>query len=356
MARVTIADIARRANVSTSAVSYALNDRPGVGEATRRDILAIAESMGWRPNRAARSLQAARANAVGLIFLRDKDSAEETSSFLLRFLDGVESELSEHDIVLVVHAVPDHAAEIDVYQRWYAESRVDGTILINPVVDDLRLPAVVKLGMPAVVVGDVRGHSPLPAVWTDDTEAATLAVEHLIGLGHRRIARVGGQVELLHTRIRKAAFSQALAAAGLGGDLNVDNATEEDAERVTRRLLARKSPPTAILYEGDTMAMRALVTLRELGVSVPKDLSVMVWDDSPLCRLAYPSLTALRRDAFRYGRLVAAHLVTRLSGQAVTDRRGTVAEIQVRDSTGPAPVTVRDRKSGRRKGAGAGIR
>jgi DNA-binding LacI/PurR family transcriptional regulator len=86
------------------------------------------------------------------------------------------------------------------------------------------------------------------------------------------------------------------------------------------------------------MAMRGLVTMRELGLSVPRDVSVMVWDDSPLCRLAYPPLTALRRDAFQYGRLVASHLLTRLSGQPVTDRRGTVAEIQVRDSTGPAPA------------------
>ena len=340
MARVTIADIARRANVSTSAVSYALNDRPGVGEVTRQQILDIARSMGWRPNRAARALQAARAHAVGLVFQRSANSAEEASTFLLRFLDGVENELSEHDIVLVVHAVHDLPAEIEVYERWYAENRVDGVVVINPVVDDPRLPALQQIGLPAVVVGDVRGHSPLPAVWTDDAEAATLAVEHLAALGHRRIARVGGGLELLHTRIRKAAFGKAIAAARLGGDLSVDNATEDDAERITKRLLARKNPPTAILYESDAMAMRGLVTLRELGLLVPRDLSVMVWDDSPMCRLAYPPLTALRRDAFAYGRLVAEHLLTRLSGEPVSDRRGTVAEIRVRKSTGPAPSTV----------------
>ena len=338
MTRVTIADIARQANVSTSAVSYALNGRPGVGEATRQEILTIARNMGWRPNQAARALQAARAHAAGLVFLRAKDTAEESSGFLLRFMDGIESELSEHDTVLVIHAVHEISAEIEVYERWYAEHRVDGVVVINPVVDDPRLPALLQVGLPAVVAGDIRGSSPLPAVWTDHAEAATLAVEYMVSLGHHRIARVGGALDYLHTRIRSDAFGKAIAAAGLPGDLCIDNATQHDAERITRRLLSRKRPPTAILYETDTMAMRGLTTLRELGISVPADLSVMVWEDSPMCRLAYPPLTALRRDAFNYGRLVAAHLLTRLSGQPVTDRRGTVAEIQVRESTGPAPT------------------
>lgn len=344
MPRVTIADIAKKAKVSTSAVSYALNDRPGVGEATRKKILRIARDMGWRPNSAARSLQAARAHAVGLVFQRSTDPAAESSGFMLRFLDGVQSRLSDHGVVLVLRTVHDRAAEIAVHEQWYAESRVDGIVLVNPTVDDPRLPALERLArreLPSVVVGDTRACSSLPAVWTDDAEAATLAVQHLAALGHKRIARVGGMTDLLHTRIRRDAFAAAMRAAGLGVDLSVDDATEDDADRVTRDLLGRRRPPTAILYEGDTMAMRALVTLRTLRIRVPADLSVLVWDDSPLCRLAYPPLSALRRDAFAYGQVVSDHLLALLAGKRVADRRGTVAEMVVRESTATAPAAKR---------------
>lgn len=345
MPRVTISDIAKKAKVSTSAVSYALNDRPGVGAATREQILSIAREMGWRPNSAARSLQAARAHAVGLVFQRGEDSSVESSSFMLRFLDGVQSQLSEHDVVLVLRTVHDLAAEITVHERWYAESRVDGIIVVNPVVDDPRLPLLEGLSLPTVVVGDTRDCSSLPAVWTDDAEAATLAVNHLVALGHKRIARVGGMIDLLHTRIRREAFAAAMAAAGLGDDLSVDNATELDAEQVTRELLGSRRPPTAILYEGDTMAMRALITLRKMRVRVPADLSVIAWDDSPLCRLAYPPLSALRRNAFTYGQLVSQHLLALFAGERVADRRGTIAEMVERSSTARAPAPARARVS-----------
>jgi DNA-binding LacI/PurR family transcriptional regulator len=343
--RVTIADIAKRAKVSTSAVSYALNDRPGVGAATRQQILAIAEEMGWRPNSAARSLQAARAHAVGLVFQRSEDTSVESSGFMLRFLDGVQSQLSERDMVLVLRTVHDLDAEMAVHERWFAESRVDGIIVVNPIVDDPRVPVLERMGLPAVVVGDTRSYSSLPAVWTDDADAARLAVEHLVGLGHKRIARVGGMIDLLHTRIRRDAFAAAMSAAGLADDLSVDNATERDADRVTRELLRARRPPTAILYEGDTMAMSALSTLRRMRIRVPADMSVIAWDDSPLCRLAYPPLSALRRDAFTYGQLVSEHLLALLAGRKVSDRRGTVAEMVERESTARAPVRSRTKVS-----------
>lgn len=345
MPRVTIADIAKRAKVSTSAVSYALNDRPGVGAATRAQIISIAQEMGWRPNSAARSLQAARAHAVGLVFQRGEDTSVESSSFMLRFLDGVQSQLSEHDMVLVLRTVHDLPAEISVHERWFAESRVDGIIVVNPIVEDPRMFLLERMGLPAVVVGDTRSCSTLPAVWTDDAEAASLAVEHLVSLGHKRIARVGGMIDLLHTRIRRDAFAAAMLKAGLDDDLSIDNATEHDADRVTRELLRARRPPTAILYEGDTMAMSALSTLRRMRIRVPADLSVIAWDDSPLCRLSYPPLSALRRDAFNYGQLVSEHLLALLAGQRVADRRGTVAEMVERSSTAQAPVRGRAKVS-----------
>lgn len=336
--RVTIADIAREAGVSTSAVSYALNGRPGVGDARRQQIQALVASMGWRPNSAARSLQAARAHAVGLIFRRSQDSFGESQNFLLRFLDGAGHELWAHDVVLVLHGVSDLDAEMAVYRRWWTERRVDGVMVVNPVVDDPRLPLLMRLPLPAVVVGDTRPDSALPAVWTDDSEAAVLAVEHLVSLGHRRIARIARIPDALHTRIRKDAFTAAVTRAGLTADLSIDIDSDSDDEQPTRelfRLLALGRPPTAIIYEDDTLALRAALALREMGLRIPTDLSVMTWDDSLLCRLADPPITALRRDAFGYGQQVSRHLLASLNGQQVGDLRGTVTEIVVRGSTAP---------------------
>ncbi|HEX4212111.1 MAG TPA: LacI family DNA-binding transcriptional regulator [Candidatus Dormibacteraeota bacterium] len=331
--RVTIADIAREAEVSTSAVSYALNGRRGVSPRTRERILVLAKDLGWRPHSAARALKAARADAVGLLLAGEEEAFGEEAFFLLRFLAGLEGALAGRGVALVLHTVPDRGAENAVYEQWYAERRVDGMIVLNPVVDDPRLHFLERLGLPAVVVGDTRDTSPLPAVWTDDREAAALAVDHLVALGHTRIARVGGIPELVHSGIRKRGFQEAMRQAGLSPELDID--TDYRIEPATLELLGLREPPTAIIYESEIMAMQGLSVVRDEGLDVPRDISVVAWDDSLYCRLVHPRLTALHRDIFNYGRLAAAHLLDVLDGSPARDLQGTVTELAVRDSTGP---------------------
>jgi DNA-binding LacI/PurR family transcriptional regulator len=331
--RVTIADIAREAEVSTSAVSYALNGRRGVSPRTRERILVLARDLGWRPHSAARALKAARAGAVGLLLAGQEEAFGEEAFFLLRFLAGLEGALAGRGVALVLHTVPDRSAENAVYEQWYAERRVDGMIVLNPVVDDPRLRFLEKLGLPAVVIGDTRDISPLPAVWTDDLESAALAVEHLVTLGHTRNARVGGPLDLVHSGIRKRGFREAMRRAGLSCDLDVD--TEYQVEPTTHELLRVSRRPTAIIYESEIMAMQALSVMRAEGLDVPGDISVLAWDDSLYCRLVHPRLTALHRDIFNYGRLAAAHLLDVLDGQPARDLQGTVTELAVRESTAP---------------------
>lgn len=331
--RVTIADIAREAEVSTSAVSYALNGRRGVSPRTRERILVLARDLGWRPHSAARALKAARADAVGLLLAGEEQAFSEDAFFLLRFLAGLEGALAGRGVALVLHTVPDRGAENAVYEQWYAERRVDGMIVLNPVVDDPRLRFLEKLGLPAVIIGDTRDTSSLPAVWTDDREAAALAVDHLVELGHTRIARVGGIPELVHSGIRKAGFHEAMERAGLNPELDLD--TEYQVEPATHQLLGLAERPTAIIYESEIMAMQALSVMRDEGLDVPGDISVLAWDDSLYCRLVHPRLTALHRDIFSYGRLGAAHLLDVLDGAPAGDLQGTVTELAVRESTGP---------------------
>lgn len=332
---VTISDIARRANVSTSAVSYALNGKPGVAEPTRMRIVALANEMGWSPNSSARALQAARTNAVGLVLTGDEEGlVSDESSYLFRLLPGIESALSTQDMMLVLRTVRDLSAEMTIYRKWRSERRVDGVIVLNLRVRDPRPRLLTKLGLPAVVAGDRRtaGSGP-PSVWTDDERSMAMAVNHLASLGHRRIARIGGRPEFAHSTIRKRSFVAAMAKAGLPADLSRDAVTETAAETATRELLTGSKPPTAIIYEGDSVAMRCMLALREIGVRVPEDVSIMAWDDSLLCRTMVPPLTVAHRDIVEYGRRVSGHLAAVLAGESVGHIRGTHTTLMVRGST-----------------------
>ncbi len=334
--RVTIADIARTAQVAKSSASYALNGRPGVADATRERVVAVAEAMGWRPNCAARALSAARANAVGLVVAQSPEMLG-FDTFLLRFIAGLEQELSRHDLALLLRVVADPEAEVEVHRRWSAEHRVDGVIVFNQRVVDPRPFELDRMGLPSIVVGAPNGTT--PAVWSDDEAAMAAAVEHLVSKGHRRIARVGGNPDYLYTQLRRAAFFAAARAALLDPADVIDSALRGEA--ATRELLGSARPPTGIVYEDDASAAAAVAIARQLGCSIPEDLSIVGWDDSLLCELVQPPLTALHRDIFRYGGLSARHLVMVIEGRQPGDLLGTETRLMVRGSTGPPPPARR---------------
>lgn len=328
--RVTIEDIAREAKVSIAAVSYALNGRSGVGAETRERIQAIAGRMGWRPNSTARALSASRAHAVGLVLVNVLD-AFGFASYFMRLVSGIEQVLSAAGMSLVLHVVADQREEPAIYRRWSSERRVDGVIVGNLEADDPRLPALRELQLPAVLVGPA-GQVGFPSVWTDDAEAAETAVRHLAGLGHRRIARIGGPGRFRHTRIRRESFLASARELGLPEPRSSESDYSR-AEEATRALLRSAEPPTAIVYEGDLMAVLAVGVAQRLGFSVPGDVSIVAWDDSPLCELVEPSLTALRRDLPDYGMRIASQLLALIAGEEVGDLQGTTTELICRAST-----------------------
>ncbi|SDY56756.1 transcriptional regulator, LacI family [Micromonospora pattaloongensis] len=335
MKRPTIADIARRAGVSKGAVSYALNGQPGVSEATRQRILAIAEEIGFTPNSAARALSGATANAVGLA-LRRPARILGLEPFFMELISGVEAELSARSYALTLQVVADPEAEIAVYRRWWGERRVDGVLLCDLRIDDRRVPVLEQLQLPAVVIGGPGHTGGLASVWADDAAALAEAVEYLVALGHRRIARVGGLPELLHTEIRTRAFTDACARLGLSEAVTVAcDYTGEQGGRATRRLLSAARRPTAIVYDNDVMAIAGLAAAHELGLAVPGDLSIVAWDDSPLCRLVHPSLTALGRDIPAYGAHAARALLAVIAGDQVGAYQHDTPHLKPRGSTAP---------------------
>ena len=336
MKRPTIADIAARAGVSKGAVSYALNGQPGVSEATRRRVLAIAAEIGWNPNGAARALTGAPSNNIGMA-LRRPARILGVEPFFMELISGVEAELSAHSHALTLQVVADQAAEIAVYRRWWGERRVDGVLVCDLRVDDPRIAVLTELALPAVVVGALGDESDLISVWSDDAAAIVEAVEYLATLGHRQIARVAGLPDLRHTAVRTAAFVEVCRRLKLAPGVTVSaDYTGEDGARATRRLLSSRPRPTAIVYDNDVMAIAGLAVAHEMGIAVPADVSLVAWDDSVLCQLVHPALTALSRDIPAYGAQAARQLLNVIAGRPALSIQDETAHLVPRGSTAAA--------------------
>ncbi|MGO9165207.1 MAG: LacI family DNA-binding transcriptional regulator [Streptosporangiaceae bacterium] len=341
MKRPTIADIARRAGVTKAAVSFALNGQPGVSAGTRRRILAIAGELGYEPSSAARALSDGRAGAFGLVIDRPAHLLG-IEPFFMQLISGIQAELSRDHIALLFTMAEDQAAEIELYRTWSAQRRVDGVFLVDIQVRDRRIRALRELAMPTIVFGSPRGSGSLPAVWQDDLADTRTVTQYLAGLGHRRLARVSGISRYWHTRLRTAAFARVAREMGLTAQFVECDYTAEQGARATRRLLRGARPPTAICYDNDLMAVSGLTAARQLGVAVPAELSVVAWDDSALCELVHPPVTALTRDTAGAGAAAGRSLVRLADGARVGNLPEQPPVLTVRGTTGPA-TAARDR-------------
>lgn len=315
-ARTTIADIAKHAGVSPTAVSFALNDRPGLSDETRQRILAAVAELNWRPSIAARALTGMRSDTVGLVVARPARTLG-IEPFFAQLTSGLQARLSTHVVALHQLVVEDVAAELEVYHRWAAEKRVDGLVVVDLERDDPRPAAVRGLGLPAVVLGGTGVPGPLPAVWVDDYAAMAQIAEHLAGLGHRRVGHVGGIPAYEHSARRVAALHDASRRLGLEVAHEDTDYSESASAAATRLLLDRPDRPTAIVYDSDVAALAGLGVASTLGARVPDDLSVVSFDDSALARLVHPAMTALSRDTHALGMLVADTLLAVIAGQDV---------------------------------------
>ena len=313
VARTTITDIAALAGVSKSAVSYALNNKPGVSEATRARILAIADDLAWRPSKAARALRDRRMGAIGLALNRPARLLG-LEPFYMEFISGVLEVLAPKDKFLVFKVTSSREEEMATYQAWAAGHVVDGVLLTDLVENDPRPALARDLRLPAVVVGPQPDGLSV-ARWTADGEAVREVVRYLVALGHRQIARVAGIATYLHVKARSQGMIEEMAALGLEPPLIIEtDFSREDGAQATRRILSLPNRPTAIIYDNDVMAAVGLSVAAEMGVDVPDDVSMVAWDDSLLARLSRPPLTTTSVQVHRYSMAVVEALIDLISG------------------------------------------
>ncbi|WP_410643519.1 LacI family DNA-binding transcriptional regulator [Amycolatopsis sp. lyj-346] len=336
MKRPTVREIAARAGVSQGAVSYALNGRRGVSEATRHRVVEIARQLGWTPGGGTHR-HVRRSAALGMVVNRPA-AALTGEPFFSELMAGIRRELATGSASLLMQAAPSRSAELGIYRRWHREQTVGGVLLSDLRIGDTRPDELAAIGLPAVALGGPLGRSDLPSVWMNDRQAMRGVLEYLAGLGHRSVVRVAGPEPLWQTRTRTEAFVAAADRLGLANARTVHaDYTEEVGADTARRVLTAKRPPTALVFDNDVMAVGGLMAAQGLGLAVPADVSIIAWDDSVLCRLVRPALSAVQRPIAEFGALAVSVLRRKVDGGSVADTCTSTPVFAVRGSTGRVP-------------------
>ncbi len=330
--KVTINDIARLANVSKKTVSRVLNDHPIVRAETRANVKKIMAEQGYAPDLQARALAFGRSFLVALAY--DNPSPQ----YVVNMQRGILDELERTDYQLVLHPVDRNAQDaLEKMQRFVERHRPAGIIMPPSVSEDEAICEMLRSqSCPYIRIASLELDSPEHLVRTHDADGAAQAARHLASLGHKRIAHVHGPKSFRSAHERLAGFRAGLREF----DLELDEAltieagyTFESGVRAANQLLSLANRPTAIFAGNDEMAIGILTSARKLGLSVPDDVSIVGFDDTPMASRIAPALTTVRLPIRDMGAEAAASLMRLLNGAEVTDNKSFLPEIIVREST-----------------------
>ena len=335
--RPTSLEVAQRAGVSRSTVSFALNGvaAANISEATRARVLTAARELGYAPDAAARTLATGRTHTLGLLICHAEHLR--VDAFVPQALHGIYREANRHGFRVIVEAVED-PYEPDAYMQLVRAKQVDGLVILNPRHGDEQLSQLIREGFPLVVMG-ASNVSEAHKVWTSHNAApARQATEHLIALGHTRVAHISyGGFEYQGATERLQGYQQALAGAGLPFDralVREGDFSPESGYAAMTSLLESEPDFTAVFVSNDTVALGAMAALRAHGLRIPEDVAVVGYDDIPLAALAAPPLTTVRSPALEHGELAAEILIALVRGEEVKNKVPLETELVVRASCG----------------------
>lgn len=329
---LSIKDIARVARVSHSTVSRALQNSPLVNAETAETIRRIARESGYRPSAIARGLVTKRTQTIGLVVTTVADP------FASEVVSGVEQAANAHGYsVFLADSDADPVREQQVVQS-FAERRVDGIVVTSSRVGALYLPLLSEMRVPIVLVNNQHPGEFVHSVTIDNLAGSRAAADHLLALGHRRIAYLGDQFGYQSDTERLAGYRQALQHAGLPfhNELVVrGDGKPEEAMRAMEKLLALSAPPTAVFCYNDMSALGAMRAIRLHGKRIPEDISVVGFDDLFVGSYLQPTLTTVRQPMRKMGLLAMESLFQLMSGEESAIRITLDAELIVRESTAP---------------------
>ena len=329
----TISDIARLSGVSNRTVSRVINRSSKVGEDTREKVQRVIDDLSYRPNAQARGLAGGRSYLLGLIY--DNPDA----LFIDEAQRGVLNVCRELGYELVIHPCGETDMLCSEVVGSVKRSKLDGVIVLPPLSEDHDLAgALAQEDVPYVRLAAIALDTSDRVVVSNERSAVATMAEYLVGLGHRRIGYVTGPQGRRSTRERLEGFSDALERLGCAfpAELIARGAYSfESGIECARTLLSKPEPPTAIFASNDDMAAGVIQTATEMGLNVPRDLSVAGFDDSALATRIRPALTTIRRPVRAMARLAANKLIAGIEGRHDEARVGVLLDpdLIVRDST-----------------------
>lgn len=357
--RPTITDVARDSGVSIATVSYVINSGPRKVDAeTKKRVEASIGRLRYFPNSIARAMANKRLNCIGVVFPHPYPSVF-TDPYFVSILDGIVQEAARRRQNVMLYTGLDWNGTDSL--PAFVDRRVDGMLLIAMLTDSTIVPSLAEAGLRFVQINgaatDAISGAAVSNVDVDNAGAARGVVSHLAGLGHRRIALLGGQLNSPSTRPRRDGYLGAMREHGLRVDPEIvleglyDRAWGR--EGMARLLGAGGGAPTAVFAGGDGIAEGVYEACREAGIRIPHDLSVVGFDDTPAAAHLDPPLTSVRQPLARMGSLAAAALLDQLdAGEAKGEAGGAApvsqivlpAELIVRASTAAAPARAFSRK------------
>jgi glycogen debranching enzyme/DNA-binding LacI/PurR family transcriptional regulator len=328
--RARIQDVAKAAGVSTTTVSYVLNGRGNIPDATRERVLKAAADLKYQPSRVGQALATQRTQVIGLAAPRATTVADPFFSAVAAAFTAAVGQAG-YQVVLLS---PD-AGVREMVQAARAQ-QMGALLLLELEPDDERVPALEAEGVSVMLFG--RSERPVGWVDVDNYRGGWMATRHLMDLDHRHIAHIAAPQRYLYARLRHQGYRDAL----VGGDLHLLPVVEEgdltmaSGYTLAKKLLMMNPRPTAFFVASDVMAVGVLQAAQELHLRVPEDLSVVGFDDSPIAREYKPALTTVSQQAEELGQRLGNRMVRRLKGELVPPEL-VLPELIVRESTGPVP-------------------
>jgi LacI family transcriptional regulator len=333
--RVNITDVARRAGVSRKSVSRVINREEYVSEALKKKVEKAIAQLNYAPDRQARSLRTGKSFHVAFVYQTP------SSYYVISLVEGIQWCCRERGYQLVLHETTAKGSRLVLSVLEFVErERLDGLLMMPPFTDNEHLLAA--LDDAGVVYGRVapgNGRRDGLDVFTTDRKAGAEMTEHLMSLGHRRIAFISGDPDHLAMMRRLDGVRDALRERGGECELIVQQgfSTFDSGVRAAKELLSLDMRPTAIFAANDDMAAGVIYEAQELGLRVPGDLSIAGFDDTLLASRIWPGLTTVRQPTREMGETAARLLIDCVMGRTAEAPPPIPAELVVRRSTGPAP-------------------
>ena len=335
MVKVTIKDVARRAGVSTATVSYVLNNTNRVGSETKERVLKAAEVLGYQPNAMAQGLVMRRTKTLGLVIPHTAEFVF-SDPYFPTMLKGVSSVASRRGYYLLLSLPQEGENLLAACQGLYSQQRVDGVIMVCTPRQTKDWGIFESLQIPVVLLGDTHT-ADIASVDVDNETGSFRATMHLLEWGHTRIGCITGDMRYEYSDERLLGFERALSRFGLEPTAIVHgDFTRTSGKQGAERILSEHPEITALICGNDLMALGAMEALAERGKRIPRDISVIGFDDIPDAARAPVPLTTMGQPVEDLGRQAAELLLDLVEKKPVKNRQRLLkTELVVRASTGP---------------------